>query len=270
MARRSEGRARAGKVWIWIVATLALQACGEKVKLEQVSTPEDQTVARGYLEALRQRDFEAVEKDTDERLQGRALRVSLEKLADKFPAGEPKSVELVGANRVVADDGTTVVSTFELQFDDGWVVAAASVREKDGVRKLVGLQVEREEQSLAELHRFTFGGKSAMHYLVLLAAACAFGFTVVTFVVYLRTKVPGWKWPWALFILLGIGKFTFSWTTGQFVFDPVGVLPLSVWASTKVHGPWLIHFCVPLGAIVFLNQRRMWNRPPPELPRFET
>lgn len=268
MAERKRGRLGLGG--LWMLGSLALVGCGDKVRLEEVSTPEDQAVARGYLEALRQRDFEAVERDTDESLRGPGLRASLEKLADRFPEGEPRSEQLVGANRVESDEGTTVVSTFELGFEQGWVVAAASVREKDGARTLVGLQVEPAEQSLAELHRFTLAGKGVVHYLVLLAAAGVLGFTLWTFVVYLRTDVPGWKWPWALFILLGLGKFTFSWTTGQLVFDPVAVQVLSVGISAKIHGPWLVQFSVPLGAIVFLNQRRLWNRPPPELPRIAT
>ena len=266
-ARRHRGLATRG---LWILGALAILGCGEKVSLDQVSTPEDQAVARGYLEALRQRDFETVEAATDESLRGPGLRESLETLADRFPAGAPRSEQLVGANRVESDGGTTVVSTFELGFERGWVVAAASVRERDGARTLVGLQVEPAEQSLAELHRFTLAGKGVVHYLVLLAAAGVLGFTLWTFVVYLRTDVPGWKWPWALFILLGIGKFTLSWTTGQLVFDPVAVQILSVGISAKVHGPWLVQFSVPLGAIVFLNQRRLWNRPPPELPRIAT
>jgi hypothetical protein len=259
-----------GLMGLWILGTLALLGCGDKVRLEQVSTAEDQAVARGYLEALRQRDFEAVERDTDESLRGPGLRASLEKLADRFPPGAPLSEQLVGANRIDSEQGTTVVSTFELQFERGWVIAAASVREKDGVRRLVGFQVEPSQQSLAELHRFTFAGKGVVHYLVVLAAAGVLGFTLWTFVVYLRTDVPGWKWLWAPFILLGIGKFTLSWTTGQLVFDPVAVQILSVGIASKVHGPWLVQFSVPLGAIVFLNQRRSWNRPPPELPRIAT
>jgi hypothetical protein len=70
-----------------------------------------------------------------------------------------------------------------------------------------------------------------------------------------RTKLKGRKWPWVLFILLGIGKFAVNWTTGAWEFAPISVQLFGASATAPFYGPWTVAVSLPLGAIAFLAFR---------------
>ena len=99
-----------------------------------------------------------------------------------------------------------------------------------------------------------------MQYAILCAAIGAALISLYALVLCIRTKLPGRKWPWVVFILLGIGKVWVNWKTGE-----QGVTPLSVQlfsASSFSAMYWIVSASVPLGALAFLIYRG--TRRPPE------
>lgn len=65
------------------------------------------------------------------------------------------------------------------------------------------------------------------------------------------------KWPWMIFILLGVGKVAVNWTTGEWQVMPLAVQLFSVSALSDSYGPWELAVSFPLGAIAFLARRRV-------------
>jgi hypothetical protein len=93
-----------------------------------------------------------------------------------------------------------------------------------------------------------------------------------TLVLVLRTAVPRRRWLWAIAVLIGIGKLSFNWSTGQV---SVGLLQVTLLGSGFVKpapfGLLTLMTSLPVGAIAFLWKRRSWlapvrsQSPPPDL-----
>jgi LytS/YehU family sensor histidine kinase len=65
-----------------------------------------------------------------------------------------------------------------------------------------------------------------------------------------------WKWPWALFILFGIGSFAINWTTGEMQLSVLTLRLLGASVTGAVYGPWILSVSFPLGALAFLLSRK--------------
>lgn len=66
-------------------------------------------------------------------------------------------------------------------------------------------------------------------------------------------------WAWIIFILLGIGKISINWATGEWTIVPLSIQLFSVPAFAAFNGPWIIAASLPLGAIMFIA--RTMRRP---------
>jgi len=75
---------------------LLLAGCSQSDVLQKFAAPEDQALARNYIDLLRQRRFEGIEKAADPSIGGASLHDTLVKMAALIPPGEPTSVTLVG------------------------------------------------------------------------------------------------------------------------------------------------------------------------------
>lgn len=106
------------------------------------------------------------------------------------------------------------------------------------------------------LNRFTFAGKSLVHYLVFAACIAVPAFILVALVVCILSRIRR-KWLWISFILLGFMQFRFDWTSGQFEVQPISFALFGASAFRQSpYAPWVLGFAIPLGAIVFLIFRR--------------
>ena len=64
------------------------------------------------------------------------------------------------------------------------------------------------------------------------------------------------KWPWALFILFGIGSFRINWTTGETQLSALALRLLGASVTGTLYGPWILSVSFPLGALAFLFRRK--------------
>jgi hypothetical protein len=236
---------------------LLLASCSQQELMQKLASPIEQATARAYIDQLRSRDFAGIEKAADTTIAGPALDATLEKMADLIPSEAPVAVKLVGAQRSVMSGVTTLNLTFEYQFPGRWVVANVATKSKEGTTTIVGFHVHPESSSLESANRFTLSGKSALQYVVLGAAIVATIFTLVVLVVCIKTKMKRRKWLWILFILFGIGKLSVNWTTGQWAFMALAAQLFSASAAAMpAYSPWMVSVSLPLGAILFLVNRR--------------
>lgn len=240
---------------------LLLAGCSQADILQKFASPEDQELARSYIDLLRQQRFEDIENVADPSVGGASLHDTLVKMATLIPPGEPTSVTLVGAHQMKMADSSTVNLTFEYGFSGKWLVANVAVKRQGGNTTIVGFSVIPQPTSLEEQNKFTLSGKTPIQYLVLALAIILPLLTLCALVVCVRTKVKGRKWPWVLFIIFGFGKLAVNWTTGQWAFAPLSFQLFSASAFAPLYGPWTLAASVPLGAITFLLLRRRLSAP---------
>jgi hypothetical protein len=187
------------------------------------------------------------------------FRLKILQMASIVPAVAPTDVHLVASNVRSSGDTRTTAMSFQYQYPDRYVLAEVIVERKAGAPVVKGVQIRPLREPLERVNRFTFAGKGWGHAAALAAAVAVMGFVLWTFALAIRTPVPGPKWPWLLFVLVGLVDFVFNWTTGTWSIAVTGLQPLgSGFSKASPFAPLFITTSIPVGAIVFLVQRREW------------
>ncbi len=243
---------------VLLLALLALVAgCHRQDPMANLVPAADQAMAMYYVDLLRQRKFDDIDRAAVPSAKGPRLYDALLKMADALPEKEaPTSRKLVRAQMHTDQDGTTTNVVFEYDFSGKWVLANVALLRKPGSVSLVGLSVRAIPESLEELHRFRLAGKSAVHYAVLALAILVPLLTLYALVACAREKTSGRKWPWVLFIMFGIGSFTINWTTGETELSALTIRLFGASVAATLYGPWILSVSFPLGALVFLFRRK--------------
>lgn len=234
-----------------------LCGCGDPASvMKKFTPPEDEAVATNYIALLRQGKFEKFKRDLDPDLKDVITQETLVKMAAAIPEAEPISVKVVGAHQVNDPGLYRINLSFEYQFPSNWMVINVATQKKDGVSTIIGFHVYKFSDSLENFNRFTLTGKKPLQYVTLVCAVAIPLFILSTLVICLRTKMKTKKWLWIIFILIGFGKFTVNWTTGQWHFGLLYFQLLGGSAVTLPYCAWMISISVPLGAILFLLRRK--------------
>jgi hypothetical protein len=247
-----------------LLLLVVLGGCSQEAMLRKLSSPEDESTARAYIDQLRARDFAALEQAIDPAIAGPDLHGNLVKMADMIPAQEPTSVKLVGVQSFHKSDEKTVNIALEYRFGEQWLMAEVAVQTKNGVKRIVGLHVVPQSKSLEAQNKFSLAGKTLIQYFVLAAAIAAALFSLFALMIAARTKFSGRKWPWILFILFGFGKVSVNWTTGELSSSLISIQLFSASALANFNGPFIVSFSLPIGAILFLAMRKRLKRGPAE------
>ncbi|WP_052713228.1 hypothetical protein [Pseudoalteromonas rubra] len=225
---------------------------------ESVFVPkEEMEFAKGYLSEVRERNYEYVFSHIDPELSSQVSEEKLDEIAAYFPSGQLLSTVLIGSQVHTYNEVWQGNFTFEYQFESGWAVANAALQRKADKMTVIGFNVYRTKASQKELNKFELTGKSALHYLVLLAACIVPVFIIVSVFYCIKTPIHKRKWLWVLFVLGGIGTMSINWSTGALGFKiaEYQLLGAGVVASGE-YAPWILSVGFPLGAMVFWFKRK--------------
>lgn len=237
---------------------LFLTACSPSEILQKFASPEEQAVAKGYIDSLRQHRFDEIVKAADPSIASDSFRDTLAKMAAMFPSGNPTSVKLIGAQRNdnLTDSSSIVNLTFEYDFSGKWVVTNVAVKKQGDRSTIVGFHVYPQPEPLEQQNRFTLTGKHPIQYVVLSLAILLPLLTLYALVVCIRTKIKHRKLLWVFFVIFGVGRFAVNWTTGQLSISLLNIQLFSASAFAPLYGPWTIAISLPLGAMIFLLRKR--------------
>jgi len=250
------------------VAVAMAAGCSQSDMMKAMVPPADQQAAAHYVDLLRQHQFDPIETDLDSSLQTSDIHAALVRLATLFPAQDPISVKLVGANIFHSPGIDKKSISLEYQFSSRWLLVSVATRGSGRVMKIYGLHVNVLPDSLENINRFALGGKGLSQYAVMALAVIALTFTLLALVVCIRTRIAKRKWLWIIFILVGFGKLSVNWTTGHLDFMPASIQLFSASTFSQLYGPWFVAVSFPLGAAWFLSRRKFLiaDAVPPALP----
>lgn len=235
---------------------LTLGACNKDEILQKFASPQEQMLAKQYIRHLQLRQFEDIEKVVHPALRDPNLHKSLVQMADLIPVGEPSVVTLIGAQRHIAGDDSSLNLTYEYGFSGKWILTNVAVKKRADGFSIIGFSVIPQLASIEEINQFSMKGKSSLHYLMLTLAVVFPALTLLALVICARMTLRGRKWPWILFILTGFGTLTMNWTSGAINFIPVSLQLFSASASSAFYGPWIVSISLPIGALCFLIFRK--------------
>jgi hypothetical protein len=232
-----------------------LVGCDEAAMMKKHVPLKDEPVARKYLELLLVGNIDQIEKDLDPTIVDLDPREELRQLADMLPAEVPSDVKVVGAQAFEAAGVSKRDFTYECEFQEMWFLVSVSLQKKDNVWTVLGIRGNRLSDSLENLNRFTFLGKGLSQYFTLLSAVCSLALSFYALWLCFRTKTGPTPWIWVPFILAGVGQFSVNWTTGELFLQIWAIRTPCASATTALYSPWIIGVSLPMGALMFLNER---------------
>ena len=239
-----------------VALCMFLVGCDEAAIMKKMTPPGAESKAKGYVDLLQQGKLDLIERDLDPSIVDANTRESLTKMAFAFPIDVPQFVKVVGSHTVKEPDYLRTDIALEYEFPSKWLLANVAIQRKGNITTVVGFRVDPLPDSLENLNKFTLSGKSAIQYLILLLGICFDIFSIWILVLCIRTPMVKLKWLWVLITLLGVGKLTVNWSSGQLAFSLLAFqIPLCADASRPPYGPWTVSLALPLGAILFLNHR---------------
>jgi len=243
-------------IYLVAVALCAfLVGCDQATLIKIFTPPEEESIAKGYVELLQQGKFDQIEHDLDSSLMDSNVQNTLSKMAAFFPAESPESVKVVGAHIHRDKQSSKVDITLEYQFPSKWLLVNVTTQKNRDVRTVLAFNVTPIADSLENLNKFTLVGKSALQYLTLTCDVGSLLFTFYVFVLCIRSKDMKPKWLWSIIVLVGVGYFAVNWGTGQWTYQLLAIQIPCFSMSHPPYGPWTVAAYVPLGAIVFLHRR---------------
>lgn len=244
-------------VVLLLVTFVLLAGCSQQSAIDGVAPKDDVAFAKNVFSLLAAKKFEEIEHLADPGIPKDSLRSALEQIASFFPSEQPKSIAIVGAH--VSTFGEIVASefSFEYSFSRIWLLSNIVLQRHGSKISVLGIHVTPMNQFLEDLHRFTFAGKSMLHFIFFFLAIAIPLFILYVFVLCVRTPIAKHRWIWRIVVSFGFMRLSLSWTTGGLSFH---LIPISLFGigSTSMgpYGPVIVGVSAPIGAIVFLVQRR--------------
>jgi hypothetical protein len=249
----------------WTLSLLLLSCttgCASSL-FRREAAAEDVDFARRYVALFQDRAYPALEMGMDPSIRDPQIRTKIVQMAGAFPEGEPKSVQVIASTARVSGNTTTSTLSFQYQYPSRSVVADVVVERKGQAPVIKGVHVEPLREPIERLNRLTFAGKTRRHVAAFAVVALVLLFVAYTAVLAVRTPAPSLQWVWVMVVFLGVGRFAFNWTTGGITITPMTVHILGAGLGRgSIYEPFMLTISLPVGAIVYLIQRREWRRRP--------
>jgi hypothetical protein len=240
---------------VGVAICMFLAGCDDSVFMKKLVPPEDEAVARNYVEMLRRGEIDEIQRQLDPGATQPDDREKLVQLSGMFPAEGAQSSKVVGVRLYHNNEYSTSEVTLEYQLSDRWLLATVATKKKGADSTLLGMNVTQRADSVENLTRFSLLDKSAAQYLIMAAAISSVLFTFYVFFLCARTELGRKKWLWLLIVLVGVGKLSVNWVTSEWAFTPFAIQIPCATAVRPFYGPWTIAGSFPLGALLFLNHR---------------
>ncbi len=226
-----------------------MTGCNEEAKLKKATPKEADTLAREFISSLNKKNLDKAEKLIDPTVRAEA-KPKLKPLGDLLGVSAPQEVKIIGVRGQKQGDQRLIQLNYQIYFDKAWVVASIAVIETPKGRYIFSVRMDPLKDSLENLYKVNFFGKSIMHYLTLILAI-----VIPLFILYCLVqcvRLPGkLKWIWIPFIVVGFVSFHLDWMTGRAFLQVISFQIFGVAAAKQKYGPLILSVSLPIGALAF-------------------
>lgn len=252
---------------------LAVAGCGAG-SLDSFAGRDDAVDARRIADTLARGDLASVLTRFDQSQRPADPKIAAQQLAHELPPGPRLGIQMVSYQSSVTKivgGSTTEVSgvTFESKYPRAYLITTVLLRRvNDGDRRMVGLRVQAQPESMEARNAFSLAGKDLNQYTILFAMIAVVAVTGRALLIWFRRRrITRRKWWWLLAILLGAFKLSIDWTTGAFTLQALTIqfFVVSVMRHGPV-GPWILSLSFPAGAMAFMMNASLADRRSPLVP----
>ena len=246
--------------WIPLICgALLLSGCDFRQKLNSAN-PETKQLAENVFQQLRHHQYDSIKPQLDSSIDASTVQQNLEELSTHIPDEDPVSVRTITTSKFcTVNRGCMIHLVLEYQYHSQWMLADISTHEQDGVRLISGLHAKSEPASLQAQNQFTWSGKTPLHFIFLGICLFVILFDLWILIRCIRTKVPGRKWLWILFIVVGILRVSLNWTSGELSYRLLWLSFPIAGSSQSLFDAMYFYFSIPIGAIAFLFYEDKWK-----------
>lgn len=176
-------------------------------------------------------------------------------VSTSFPEGRLVSTKILRYSFFIRNNITITTITIESTFDDGWSVSKISFRKNDGKFLVIGIHIERIDDSIRVAHQFTNVELTLPKLSALILTFAIPIFMIVTCIAVYRTPIKR-KWHWYLLSFTGVTSTATNWTTGYIDMNFFTIQLLGFRGSAIAeYSPYIFAFTLPVGAIAFWFRR---------------
>lgn len=219
---------------------------------------EDIAFAKHFVALFPQGKSAEIEREFASGVDADTLKSATAKLIALYPSGRLKNIGVNWSESFVATVGTgsqqRVFINLLYEFDGPGDLGVRIETGRENGRIVVrNVYFQPLPHALVARNDFSLAGKGPGHYVVLLLAIAIPLLMLDALVKVWRSTTLTRRWAWTIFILLGLFKFTFNWTTGSFStsFFSLQLLGIGAFRQSQ-YQPWLIFLSVPVGALTVL------------------
>jgi len=239
-----------------LLSLLILVGCNQTTLIKFQTPPGAEAIASHYVDLLRDNQLDQIQREFDRSVVNDDTADNLARMQSHFPEGAPISQKVIGANVIHGNHPPITTVALEYEFpEDQWVIAKVDWANVNGKTVLLGFHVSNIPDSVEHSNRFTFDGKGLSQYFTLLLALLIVAINIHAFITCLRTPNIKLKWLWLIATLIGVGKFSVNWTTGQMYITPLFISVPAAQAYAFLYQPWFVSAALPIGAIAFYIMR---------------
>jgi hypothetical protein len=256
-------RGRGAVRWAFVLIRALSAGCARLPLFKEKAPAADVEFAKQYLALFATRSYPAMEMGMDPAVKDPQIRPKLMQMASLFPPGEPTSVTVIASMTSRSGNMSTSNLSFQYEYPGRWLLADVVVERKGQAPMVRGVHVQPLE-GLARSHQQGEAGRSGAGALRGGGGVGA-GAGVRVLDVRPRDPVAGAGHE------VGMGGFRAGRCRPvrlQLDHGTLSIVPLTIqlfgstFSRPTPFDPLIITTSIPVGAIVYLIQRRDWRREP--------
>jgi hypothetical protein len=232
----------------------------------EIGPPDQRDFAKHFMSLFAAQNSKAISAATDSDLRGQVVP-QLPRMIAIFPREKATRVHVY--NYTVRSDPNATVYFLDIlyEFPSGKDVFAEVALGRAANSYIVkGFNFRVVPRSALDANDFSFRRAPVRGLIFLALLIGAVSITIYALIRCVFTSHIRRKWLWIVFILIGIGRLSLNWTTGQFIFAPLSIQIFSAGALRQNFGPWMFAVSIPLGAMIFLARRKSLIVAPSQAP----
>jgi hypothetical protein len=218
--------------------------------------PKDEDrAARGFIDLLQQRRYDAILKAADPSIIGRDTEQGLRKASDA--AQNVRSLTVIGYHVQVLTKKPIVNISYEGTLGQEWAAIAVTLKRHGSGYTLEGLWAQQLSEPLEKYYAFTLRGKTIAQYVALSVGAVFLALQLWTLFVAAWLPFIRSRWFWMLASLVGAPRIMMDWTSGAWEFQPISIGgPAIGFMTASQYSTWILTVYLPIGAITFWLLRK--------------
>jgi len=235
-----------------IVPSLMLQKNVEQKFYDRMPSEVDQLSKTTLDRLMNNEESIVIENMSAEALELEGLKDGMFSVVEFLSSvGEIESLELIGYNLFEGFESEEHSLSYELLTSKGYLIYSAKIVLENNEYKLHGIDFQGRESSMKEANGLTFANKSIGHYIIILVSIVILIVSLYTASICFGTMEKR-KYIRTLFILCGIGKLSFNWTTGMLFFNFLSIhIPTVALNRAGTVAPFILRVSLPLGVILY-------------------